>query len=280
MFVNQKTAVRIESAEATGTRAMVQGLVGSSRAPAAFLRDLGAGAAAFVRPESPMNKVIGAGIEGPIDESALGAIERAFHDEKEPVRIELTTVAAPETFAQLADRGYRLCGFENVLARSLAQLDPPSDRGVVIERATEATLPSYREAAFEGFCQPDDTGVVLDHFTREVVATVIDDSLLAPSFLRYVAYRDGALAGGASMQLHDGVAVLTGSATLSAHRRRGVQASLLARRLADAREHGATLAIITTSPGTQSQANVMKLGFSLSYARAILVLAAPPSFVR
>lgn len=58
-----------------------------------------------------------------------------------------------------------------------------------------------------------------------------------------------------------------------AHRRHGVQAALLAGRLDEARALGATLAIVTTAPGTQSQANVMKLGFSLIYARAVLALA-------
>ena len=112
---------------------------------------------------------------------------------------------------------------------------------------------------------------MLDHFTRDVVEASVDDSLCAAGALRYLAYRDGVLAGGASMQLHAGVAVLTGSATLAAHRRRGVQAALLVRRLADARAAGATLAVITTAPGTQSQANTMRHGFSLAYARAVLV---------
>lgn len=85
---------------------------------------------------------------------------------------------------------------------------------------------------------------MFDHFTRDIVESSIDDSLRATGFLRYLAYRDGALAGGASM---------------------------LARRLVDARAAGATLAVITTAPGTQAQANTMRHGFSLAYARAVLV---------
>jgi hypothetical protein len=48
-----------------------------------------------------------------------------------------------------------------------------------------------------------------------------------------------------------------------------VQGALGAARLAQA--HGAELAVITTAPGWQSQANVMKRGFALVYARGILL---------
>jgi len=36
---------------------------------------------------------------------------------------------------------------------------------------------------------------------------------------------------------------------------------------------GCDLAVITTAPGSKSQANVMRTGFALLYARAILVKA-------
>jgi GNAT superfamily N-acetyltransferase len=277
MFVDPLIARRIERAESLVMRDMVAPLVGSARAPAAFLREVGAGLASFVRPGSPLNKLIGAGLDGAIDERMLDDVERAFGAAGEPVRVELATLADPATCAQLAARGYQLQGFEHALACPLDQ--PPSPAGAAIraEPVIAATLPAFRTAVVEGFLEPDDTGVVLDHFTRDVVEASIDDSLSATGFLRYLAYRDGALAGGASMQLHEGVAVLTGSATLAAHRRRGVQAARLARRLGDARAAGATLAVITTAPGTQSQANTMRHGFSLAYARAVLISPASHS---
>jgi len=272
MFSDKTTALRVERAEAAVMRDMVEALVDAARARDAFVRELGLGFATYVRPDSPLNKVIGVGLDGPIAEEALGAIERAYHDKREPVRAEIATLAAPATFKQLSARGYRLLGFENVLARPLDRDAPPRD-DIRVEGVTDATLEIFREAVVEGTSHADDTGVVVDHFSHEVIATVIDDFIAAPGFSRYVAYREGSIAGGASMRVRDDVAVLTGSATLPAHRRRGVQAALLARRLNDARALGAELAVITTAPGTQSQANVMKLGFSLIYARAILALA-------
>ncbi|HEU4420820.1 MAG TPA: GNAT family N-acetyltransferase, partial [Planctomycetota bacterium] len=54
-------------------------------------------------------------------------------------------------------------------------------------------------------------------------------------------------------------------------RRRGIQAALLRARLADAARAGCDVAVITTQPGSKSQANAQRQGFSLLYARAILV---------
>ncbi|HEX5059884.1 MAG TPA: GNAT family N-acetyltransferase [Kofleriaceae bacterium] len=277
MFVDIATALRIEHAEASMMRDMVNALVGTSRAPAAFVRDLGMGTATYVRASSPLNKVIGAGIDAPIDAALLGATERAFDSKGEPVRVELSTLADPQTYPLLAERGYRLLGFENVLARSLVGVGPTPVANVRIETVTASVLSEFRDTTIEAAAHPDDTGVVLDTFSRDVIATAVDDSLGSHGFTRYLAYRDGAIAGAASMTMHGDVAVLAGSGTLVAHRRRGVQAALLATRLADACAAGATLAVITTAAGTQSQANVMKLGFALAYARAVLVRAPRPA---
>ncbi len=67
------------------------------------------------------------------------------------------------------------------------------------------------------------------------------------------------------------MAQLCGAATLPAHRRRGVQGALLAARLAEAREAGCDVAVVTTQPGSKSQENVQRQGFDLLYTRAILV---------
>jgi hypothetical protein len=272
MFADPKTALRVEHAEAMMMEAMVSPLVGSTRAPDAFLHEHGPGVATYIRRESPMNKLIGVGVTEPIDDGWLTAVERAYHAHGEPVRAEISTLAIPGTFEQLAARGYRLIGFENVLGRSLADV-PPVHASVRVEPVAQESLAVFRDTLVDASACPDDTGVVVDQFSRQVIETVLDDSLLAHGVARYLAYRDGAVAGGASMRVHDGIAALTGSATLPAHRRRGVQAALLARRLADGRAAGAELAVITTAPGTQSQANVMKLGFSLLYSRALLVAA-------
>jgi GNAT superfamily N-acetyltransferase len=89
--------------------------------------------------------------------------------------------------------------------------------------------------------------------------------------MRYAALRDGGIVGGATMRISEGVAQLTGAATVPAHRRRGVQTALLSARLADAAAAGCDVAVITTQPGSTSQQNAQRQGFDLLYTRAVLV---------
>jgi len=87
----------------------------------------------------------------------------------------------------------------------------------------------------------------------------------------YLAYYHGVVAGGGSLRISEGVAQLTGAATVPACRRRGVQTALLAARLADAARAGCDIAVVTTAPGSKSQQNVQRRGFHLLYTRAVLV---------
>ena len=202
-----------------------------------------------------MNKVIGAGLEAPIDAAALAALEEALRAHGEPVRVELSTLAAPEAGAALTARGYRLLGFENVLARALSD-------GARRRRARRATCASSasptrrrargRTTLVDGFAHPTTPAGPVDALTREAIAAVMDDFLAAPGFDRYLAWAGGALAGAASMRVHDGVALLTGSATLadaatargaSGADRRAPRRRPRARRGAGDHHHGARLAI-------------------------------------
>jgi hypothetical protein len=270
LFVDDILAARLEAIETHATRAVADPLAGSAAAPRAFVRAIGDGAAVFLRPGSPYNKIIGAGLAAPIDDAILEELEREYAARGEPVRVELATLAVPETGTRLTERGYRLLGFENVLARRLTGAPGPSSP-VRVERVAPDEELAWRDLLVEGIRTPDATGVPPDELSHAVIDSVMTDSLVARGFTRYLAYVDGVAAGGGSMCLHNDVALLGGSAIVPALRRRGAQAALIHRRLADAHAAGAELAIITTAPGTQSQANVMRHGFALVYARAILV---------
>jgi len=71
------------------------------------------------------------------------------------------------------------------------------------------------------------------------------------------------------------VAQFGGAATLPAFRRRGVQTALLRARLAVAERAGCDIAVVVTQPASKSQQNVQREGFSLLYARQLLVKGPP-----
>jgi GNAT superfamily N-acetyltransferase len=123
----------------------------------------------------------------------------------------------------------------------------------------------------EGSVHPDTQGVPWhEEFSRKAVIGAERDSAAAGD-VRYAALRGGVIVGGATMRTSEGVAQLTGAATVPAHRRRGVQTALLSARLADAAAAGCDVAVITTQPGSKSQQNAQRQGFDLLYTRAVLV---------
>ena len=127
------------------------------------------------------------------------------------------------------------------------------------------------DVVVEGSMHPDTQGVPWhEEFPREVLIGAELDGIAAGD-VRYAGLCGGALAGGATMRIAEGVAQLTGAATAPAHRRRGVQTALLAARLADAAAAGCDVAVIVTQPGSKSQQNAQRQGFDLLYTRAVLV---------
>jgi len=239
----------------------------------AFATPLGGGFATFTAPGSPLNKVAGLGFAGPLDPAELEVVERACAERGVPVQIELSCLAEPGIAALLTRRGYALVSFENVLGRSVpAEPAPAAAPGIVVSESPEPELAAWLDVVVTGFASPDQQGVPShEAIDREEHERVAGDMAAVDGFLRYLARRDGSLAGGASMRLCDGVAQLCGAATLPEHRRRGVQSALLAARLAAARRAGCDVAVVTTQPGSKSQENVQKQGFELLYTRAILV---------
>ena len=270
LFGSIGLAARIERAEAT---LVESGARATAPRASVFVRAIAGGIAAWTEEGSPLNKVAGLGFGGPVAEEEIAAIERELHARGAAVQVELANLADPAIGAMLTRRGYALVNFENVLGRAITAENVPEiadDIEVDIVRAGEFEL--WLDTVLEGFANPDDQGVASpDDFPRDVLAKVMRDLAAIEGFAHYLARRGGEVAGGASLRVAEGVAQLAGAATLPAHRRRGVQSSLLAARLADASAAGCDVAVVTTQPGSKSQQNVQRQGFELLYTRAVLV---------
>ncbi|MBP8807096.1 MAG: GNAT family N-acetyltransferase [Kofleriaceae bacterium] len=272
MFTDLTRARRIEAGEGALARAVARGVARGGAAVA--VDDLDGGVAVLTRAGLPTNKVIGIGLgdAGALD--GLDAVEARWWAVGEPVRIELASLARVEVGRALTSRGYQLEGVEHVLVRDLAAPLPSPPPGVAIEDVSSATDDEWLTCAIDGFANPDGANPAEVAVTAAALEPVFRD-LSAAEVTRYLARLDGALAGTASAFGHEGALYLCGASTAPAYRRRGVQRALLLHRLAEARAGGADLAVVTTSPGSQSQANVMALGFALAYTRVVLVRPPP-----
>ncbi len=288
LFADTALAREIEGAERTMMIGFIDAVRGRPGYERAMTMAIGGGAATYALADAPFNKVIGLGLDGPVADAELDAVERAFDERAAPVQIELATVAHNSVARLLTERGYRLLGFENVLGldlqawagRTAAAGSAPAGRRddpVTVSPLNETDTELWLDTVVDGFAHPDDQSAGESHesFPKETLASVMRDMARIEGMHQQLAQRGGVTAGGASLRLHGSVAQLCGAATLPQHRRRGVQSALLDARLALAAAAGCTVAVVTTAPGSKSQQNVQSKGFELLYARAVLVRAAP-----
>ena len=272
LFCDTALARRIERAEAAliaDTSRATQARTGVE----GFLIPLAGGLASFAEPDSPFNKVVGLGFDGVPSAGELDVVEKAFADRGAPTQVELAHLAESAIGELLSDRGYRLESFENVLGLALDSDDPEpiTPPGIEVRRSTADELDAWVAVVADASTHPHTQGLPWhDEFPREAVENAERD-FAAAGGIRYAAFRDGVLAGGADFRITDGIAQLAGAATAPAHRRHGVQSALVAARLADARAAGCDIAVIVTQPGSKSQQNAQRRGFDLLYTRATLV---------
>lgn len=257
MFASAELCRRIECAVAWDLGRAAEHVGG-------FTVDVGDGLAIFAGADSPLTKVVGLGPEP----DALEEVERRFGEHGAAVTVELPTLAEPVVPAALSDRGYKVVGFEDVLGRSTEVEPAPLPEGVELRPSDDDELEAWLDVLVEGFAHPDGQGPqAAESFPRDVVRRAV--RAMAATASRILALRDGAPAAAGSLSVHDGVAFLSGAATLPAHRRRGLQSSLLEHRLGLAHGRGAGIACITTAPGSKSKQNAQRRGFSPLYTRVL-----------
>jgi ribosomal protein S18 acetylase RimI-like enzyme len=263
IFASASVARRIEQAEATMIGEFGR-LAARQRDPQkVFIGNCAGGIAVAAGAGAPYSKVAGLGFE-PIDEAALAAIERAYAERATPVRVELSSLGAPEAGTLLTRRGYVLQGFENVLALSLPV--PARDiAGTAVARTAATETAQWIDALASSFAAPDtyDGPIVEEHVDRGAIDAILEQTSEIDGFVAYLARRNGEIAGAGGMRIANGIAQLCGAGTLPAHRRRGVQTALLQQRLTDAARAGCDIAVVTTQPGSVSQQNVQRQGFEL-----------------
>ncbi len=272
LFCGTGLAGRIERAEAQLIAACGRAAHRRTGAKVGFVIPVAGGVAGFAEPDSPFNKVAGIGFDGVPGTAELDRIERAFAACDSPVQVELAHLADPAIVALLTGRGYRLVSFENVLGRAL---DGDPGRvvapGVEVRPSGDDEFERWLDVVVDASLHEDAQGVPWhEEFPRHILENAERDATAA-GVTRYAAVRDGVLAGGATIRMAGGIAQLTGAATAVEHRRRGIQTALTSARLSDAAHAGCDLAVVTTQPGSKSQQNVQRQGFTLLYTRAILV---------
>lgn len=269
MFCSPQLAARIDRAEGRLCAAIAEQAPPGS---GVLVTAVGGGLAIFCGPDSPTNKMIGLGFDGPCADADLAAIEAHFAAHETRLQAEVATLADPALHQQLIKRGYTSSGFENVLGHPVARDVSAAPAGIDVREVAARDLDVLTDVMVEGFSSPDVGGVGGDELPpADAVRKWFATTMRASGFRGYLAYIDGAAAGGAAWRVDDGIAQFSGAATLPAFRRRGVQTALLRVRLAEAARAHCDAAVVLTQPASRSQQNVQREGFALLYSRHLLV---------
>ena len=241
-----------------------------------FVVPFGDGAAVFAGPDSPTNKIIGAGFDAVLDSAVLEDVEARFAARGARLQAEISVLAMPEVHAQLVARGYMPSAFENVLGHPLGESQLPQPQGVQIAPIGASEIAALADVLVTAFGTPDTGGVGGDAIPpSDEIRRWFEITMSVDGFRGYVARVDGVIAGGGSLRIDGTIAQFSGAGTLPAFRRRGVQTALYRARLADAARAGCTVGVVVTQPGSKSQQNAQREGFSVLYARQLLVKPAP-----
>ncbi len=220
------------------------------------------GSVVFAGIGSPMTQATGLGMDGPITDADIEAMEDVFFRNGSPAKVVVCPHADDSLLAVLGRRGYRPNEFENVMVRVLDGWDQPTRSDSiglsVVDRSHDER---FAEAVGVNFMEDG----ILTSELREMMSAIIG----SPGVTCVLATFDGVDAGGGTLLVRQGLAMLAGVGTLPAFRNRGVHTAVFAERLRLARLEGCDLAVMGCKPGSASQRIAERKGFRVAYTKVV-----------
>ncbi len=260
LFADVALARRLESNEALNMADYAYTMARLYPDSRAHAEPVGGGYAVYTGPRFPINRVVGLGLHGPVSAADLDAIEDFYARRDMPPEIELCPLADRSWVDALGQRRYHVARFYHLCVRLLpCAAAPPRDPDIAVTPVDPTNIDAWAlDRDVVGVAPPDDPWVALN-----VVAFNRPD---VTCFLATVA---GEIAGKGTLAVRGTLATLFSASTRPAYRGRGVQSALIEHRLALASVMGCDLAVVTVVPGADSQRNLERAGFRITYTKPV-----------
>jgi hypothetical protein len=264
LFVDGALARRMEMAEAEGGAACGFALAREKPDSGASVETIAGGRAVFTGVGSPITQATGVGLNRVVTAEEFSRLENFFFSRSADVNVETSPYADASLFLHYAKNGYCATEFTSVLVRRvgdpLQSINSGSEStGVAIERAEESHLDLWAKTVCTGFAE--------HHAVTPELLEVMRLFGGASGATLYLAKVDGNIVGGGALFVRDGIAGLFGASTLVEFRRRGVQRELIRVRMEAAQKAGCEIALTFARPGSVSERNILRNGFSVAYTR-------------
>jgi GNAT superfamily N-acetyltransferase len=167
----------------------------------------------------------------------------------------------------LGERGYHISDFSNVLARPVRPDEAPpvcpSQARVRVASNGESEL--YAQTVVRGFLSRTDL-----NDEELVIGRILFGMANAKALFAEIGDE---VAGGCGLSIRRNVASCFGDSTLPVFRGRGVHTAMICARIAEAIAAGCDVMTAGTQPGSQSQRNYQRLGFTVAYSKLTMVLS-------
>ncbi len=183
-----------------------------------------------------------------------------FEEHGATPRVEVSTLANAALWPLLAEAGFRLIEIEHVFSRQLpGEAAWPAGHAVAVQPTGDDEAADVQTRLMERAVHGGEASAVALRVGRRLRQH--------PRIQSFVATVGGEPAGIAGLETHGEIAALFAGAVLPAFRRRGVQTALIRARLEAAQALGVRLITAGGQPGSTSERNFLRHGFTLSYAR-------------
>lgn len=261
IFSDLSLSRRLERTEARGNAEFVEARAKVFPESGACWIEAAGAYAMFDGVESPVTQTFGLGMFAEPTAEDLARIEEFFRERAAPVFHEVSPLADAPTLALLNGRGYRPIEFTSVMFRVLrpgVRFAERGAEGVSVRAVGEGEHELWAQTSARGWSESGYGDFMLG--LAQVSAKRADG-------LSFLAELDGRPVATGAMSVCEGVALLAGASTVPEARGRGAQLALLDARLRHAAERGCDLAMMCALPGSRSQRNAERQGFSIAYTR-------------
>lgn len=264
LFADLSLAQRLEKQDALLNVWYAEALERLKPESSPAIAHISGGTVVYVGNESPLSRAVGFGMNGEVPDIDFDALEDFYHRRNASVQIDLCPLAHPYLMQLIGERGYQFAEFINLWYLPLSNYKLPERiSGVDVHIVNREEGQIWAETLTRGFNTLDEHAALETDFSIPFLSM--------PNTYCFLARIDGEAVGAGMMAIHNGVATLFGTSTIPSMRNRGAQSALLRERLNFALASKCEMAIVGTTPGSNSQRNVERLGFRLAYTKAQMI---------
>ena len=272
IYVDKSLSQKLERTEAHANADFVDTRVRLEPSIGAAWIEVGGAYAMFDGPESPCTQSFGLGLFEDTTDQHLDEIEKFYAERAAPVFHEVSPMTDPSLMHVLSSRGYKPIELTSVMYR---EFGVPSSGGGA---ATEGRLKAGLKTGITTRITKEDEAELWAATSAAAWSTEMEGlhdfmvgfgrvSARCDGAYPFIGELDGRAIATGMLFIYEDVCILAGASTIPEARNQGAQNTLLADRLSFAASRGCRLAIMAALPGSQSQKNAQKNGFSIAYTR-------------